>query len=87
LRRVEQEHVEIARPDARLWWGAGILIVFTILGVVVPLVVMATGPRDLAPVRWVLYPFLGSLAALIAYIVVYLVQLTQSKPDQPTPPA
>ena len=40
LRRVEQEHAEIARPDARLRWGVGILIVFTILGVVVPLGVM-----------------------------------------------
>jgi hypothetical protein len=84
LRRVEQDHAEIARPDGRLWWGIGILIVFTILGVVVPLGVMATGPRDLAPVRWVLYPFIGSLVALIVYIVVYLVQLTRNKHDQPT---
>jgi hypothetical protein len=84
LLRLEQEHAEIVRPDARLWWGVIILIIFTVLGVVVPLVVMATGPRDLAAVRWVLYPFIVSLAALVGYIVVYLVQLTRKKPDQPT---
>ena len=37
LHRLEQEHAEIVRPDARLWWGIAILIVFTILGVVFPL--------------------------------------------------
>lgn len=84
LLRLEQEHAEDVRPDARLWWGVIILIIFTVLGVVVPLVVMATGPRDLAAVRWVLYPFTTSLAALVGYIVVYLVQLTRKKPDRPT---
>ena len=81
LLRLEQEHTEIVRPDARLWWGIVILVIFTILGVVLPLGVMATGPRDLAPVRWVFYPFVLSLAVLIGYIVVYLVQLTRSKHD------
>jgi hypothetical protein len=78
LRRLEQEHAEIVRPDARLGWGIAILIVFTVLGVVLPLWVMTTGSHDLAPVRWVLYPFIGSLALLIGYIVVYLVQLTRA---------
>jgi hypothetical protein len=84
LARLRLEHAEIVRPDARLWRGVAILIVLAILGVLVPLVVMATGPRDLAPVRWVLCPFLGSLALLIGYIVVYLIQLTRNKRDQPT---
>lgn len=79
LIRLEQEHSEIVRPDARLWSGVVILIIFTILGVVIPLGVMTTGPRDLAQVRWVLYPFIASLVGLIGYIVVYLVQLTGSK--------
>jgi hypothetical protein len=81
LRRIEREHAEIARPDARLWWGVVILIIFAVLGVVVPLGVMATGPHDLAPVRWVFWPFILSLAALIGYIVVYLLQLTRTKRD------
>ena len=84
LVRLRQEHAEIVRPDARLWWGIVILIIFTVLGVVLPLWVMTTGPRDLAAVRWVFYPFIGSLAALIGYIVVYLVQLTWNRHDQPT---
>jgi hypothetical protein len=82
LRRLGQEHAEIVRPDARLWPGVGILILFTILGVVVPLGVMATGPHELAQVRWVLYLFIVSLVALVGYIVVYLAQLTRKKPDQ-----
>lgn len=64
-----------------MWWGVVILIIFAVLGVVVPLGVMATGPHDLAPVRWVFWPFILSLAALIGYIVVYLVQLTRTKRD------
>ena len=42
---------------------------------------MATGPRDLAQVRWVLYPFLASLAVLIGYIVWYLAKLTGDRQD------
>jgi hypothetical protein len=79
LDRLEKEHAEIARPDARLWAAAVILVILTIVGIVIPLGVMATGPRDLAQVRWVLYPFLGSLALLIGYIVWYLAKLTQTK--------
>ena len=85
LGRLRLDHAEIIRPDVRLWWGVGILIVFTALGVALPLWVMSQGPHDLAPVRWVFYPFALSLAALIVYIVVYLIQLTRNKPDQPTP--
>jgi hypothetical protein len=81
LGRLQLEHAEIVRPDARLWWGIGILIIFTATGVALPLWVMAEGPHDLARVRWVFYPFAVSLAALIVYIVIYLIQLTTSKRD------
>lgn len=67
--------------------GIGILIVFTILGVVIPLGVMITGPHDLAQVRWVFYPFIVSLLVLIGYIVVYLAQRNWGKSDQPATPA
>jgi hypothetical protein len=87
LDRLEQEHAEIVRPDGRLWAAAVIVVILTVLGVVIPLAVMATGPRDLAQVRWVLYPFLASLALLIAYIVWYLAKLTEGKQDKPTPDA
>ena len=53
----------------------------------IPLGVMTTGPHDLAQVRWVFYPFIVSLLALIGYIAIYLAQLTRSKSDQPTAPA
>ena len=79
--RLQLEHAEVIRPDARLWWGIGILITFTILGVALPLGVMVTGPRDLAQVRWVLYPFITSLVGLLGYIVLYLIQLTRTKAD------
>jgi preprotein translocase subunit SecE len=84
LGRLRMEHAEIVWPDARLWWGVAILIVFTVLGVVLLLWVMATGPHDLTALRWVLYPFIGSLVVLIGYIVVYLVQLTRNKDGQST---
>lgn len=77
LRRLEQEHAEIVRPDMRLWFGSAILVIFAALGVALPLWVMGEGPQNLAPVRWVFYPFAGSLTALVGYIVWYLFQLTR----------
>jgi len=80
LRRLREAHAEIVRPDARLWWGVGILIAFAIVGVALPAWVMSQGPKDLATVQWLVYPFGGALAILLAYIVVYLAQLSRRKP-------
>lgn len=81
LRRVEEAHVEIVRPDSRLWWGVGIVVVLALVGVALPLWIMAQGPKDLASVRWLFWVFAAALAALLAYIVVYLAQLTRAKPS------
>jgi hypothetical protein len=80
LRRLREAHLEIVRPDTRLWWGVGILIAFAIVGVAWPAWIMSQGPKDLAAVRWLVYPFGGALAILLAYIVVYLAQLSRRKP-------
>jgi hypothetical protein len=85
LRRLRAAHAEIVRPDARLWWGVGIVVVMAAVGVALPLWVMAQGPRDLASVRWLFWVFAAALATLLAYIVAYLIQLTRRK--QPRDPA
>lgn len=85
LRRLQVEHSEVVRPDARLWWGVGIVVIMAAVGVALPLWVMAQGPRDLASVRWLFWVFVAALASLLAYIVAYLVQLTRRK--QPGDPA
>jgi hypothetical protein len=82
LRRLQDAHAEIVRPDARLWWGVGIVVVFAVAGVALPLWIMAQGPRDLASVRWLFWVFAVALASLLAYIVVYLIQLTRAKRSQ-----
>jgi len=79
LRRLQQAHAEIVRPDARLWWGVGVLGIFAIVGVGLPAWVMSQGPDNLASVRWLFWPFAISLALLIGYIVVYLVKLTSDR--------
>jgi hypothetical protein len=79
LGRLQQEHAEIVQPDARLWWGVGILGVFAILGVGLPTWIMSQGPDNLASVRWVFWPFAISLALLIGYIVIYLAKLTGNR--------
>ncbi len=76
LRRLQQAHAEIVRPDARLWWGVGILGIFAIVGVGLPAWEMSQGPDNLASVQWLFWPFAISLALLIGYIVIYLVKLT-----------
>jgi hypothetical protein len=81
LARLRQAHAEIVRPDARLWWGVGILTGYAIAGVGLPMWVMSRGPSDLSQVRWVFYPFAIGLAALIIYIIVYLAKLTRTPQD------
>jgi hypothetical protein len=79
LRRLEQDHREIVRPDSRLWWGIVIVVVFAVVGVALPLWEMSLGARSLASVRWLFWPFTGSLVLLVGYIVVYLAQITHRK--------
>jgi hypothetical protein len=80
VRRLEDAHGEIIRPDARLWRGAGILVVFAAVGVGLPLWYMSRGVSQLAKVQWLVYPFGGALVTLLAYIVVYLAQLGSRRP-------
>jgi hypothetical protein len=77
LRRLEQDHLEIARPDSRLWWGIAIVVAFVVTGVVFPLWAMAQGVKHLSSVRWMFWPFTGTLVLLVVYMVVYLAQLTR----------
>jgi hypothetical protein len=86
LRRVQSACAEIVRPDAWLWWGVGVLTVFAITGVGIPMWVMSLGPSDLAGVRWLIYPFATSLVGLIVYIILYLVHLTRAG-NRPQPGA
>jgi hypothetical protein len=80
FRRLNEANEAIVRPDARLWWGVGILIALAIVGVALPIWIMSQGPKDLASVQWLVYLFGGALVILLAYIVVYLAQLSGWKP-------
>ena len=77
LRRLQEEHAEIIRPDKRLWVGVVILAAFAGVGVAWPMYVLSTGPTDLASVRWFIWPFCAVLTALILYVVVYLINLSR----------
>ena len=79
LRRLRQQHADVVKPDARLWWAVAILTAYAIAGVAVPLWVMSYGPTSLSAVRWTFWPFAAGLAALIAYIAWYLLGLTRRR--------
>lgn len=79
LRRLRQQHADVFKPDARLWWAVAILTAYAIAGVAVPLWVMSGGPASLGAVRWTFWPFAAGLAALIAYIAWYLLGLTRRR--------
>jgi hypothetical protein len=68
-RRLHEAHAEIVRPDVRLWWGVGIVVLFAGAGVALPLWIMAQGPKDLASVRWLFWVFACALTTLLAYII------------------
>lgn len=85
LSRLRQAHLEIVRPDARLWWGVIILTAYAVVGVALPMWEMSSGPDDLGQVSWIFYLFAAGLAALIIYIIVYLVQLTRTTQDSLPP--
>lgn len=75
--RLRQDRGRIVRPDKRLWWGIGVLVYFTIVGIALPTWVMSRGPRDLTPhIRLLFWAFASGLAALVAYVVLYLFSLT-----------
>jgi hypothetical protein len=82
LRRLQEAHAEIIRPDVRLWIGVAVVIIYAAVGVAWPLFVMSEGPTDLAQVRWAIWPFMAALLILIIYVVVYLATITRRK----TPP-
>src|SRR6185312_13223225 len=48
LRRLRQQHADVVKPDARLWWAVAILTAYAIAGVAVPLWVMSYGPTSLS---------------------------------------
>ena len=79
LRRLRQQHADVVKPDARLWWAVAILTAYAIAGVAVPLWVMSYGPTSLSAVRWTFWPFAAGLAALIAYIAWYLFGLARRR--------
>jgi hypothetical protein len=82
LQRLRDEHAEMIRPDGRLWWGIGILVIFAAIGVAWPLYLMSIGPTRLASVWWIAWPFWGVLAALVLYVVWYMVSLSRRKAPQ-----
>jgi hypothetical protein len=79
LRRLREQHTDVVKPDARLWWAVAILTAYAIAGVAMPLWVMSSGPASLSAVRWTFWPFAAGLAALIAYIAWYLLGLTRRR--------
>jgi hypothetical protein len=79
LRRLRQQHADVIRPDARLWWAVVILVAYAIAGVAVPLWVMSEGPVSLQAVRWTFWPFAAGMVVLLGYIAVYLFGLTRRR--------
>jgi hypothetical protein len=61
-----------------------ILVAFTVVGVGIPMWLMAYGPTDLAKVRWVFYPFTIGLVTLLTYIVWYLIDLFGMQQQTPS---
>jgi hypothetical protein len=60
LRRLQQDHAQIIRPDKRLWFGVAALLIFTAVGVAWPIFLMSQGPTDLAQVRLAVWSFMLS---------------------------
>jgi len=79
LRRLRQQHADVIRPDARLWWAVAILVAYAIAGVAVPLWVMSEGPVSLRTVRWTFWLFAAGLVVLLGYIAAYLFGLTRRR--------
>jgi hypothetical protein len=79
LRRLRQQHADVIRPDARLWWAVVILVAYAAAGVAVPLWVMSQGPVSLSAVRWTFWPFGAGMVVLLGYIAMYLFGLTRRR--------
>lgn len=78
--RLRQARAAIVRPDGRLWIAILILTYFAIVGIALPLWVMTTGPKAFTClVQVVLWLFLVGLAALVVFMLLYLLQLFRAQ--------
>jgi hypothetical protein len=78
VRRLRQARDAIVRPQG-LGWGLIILGYFTVVGVVVPILLMSRGPQDLTPLMgWLMFAgFCSGLVALLGYMAVLALRLSQ----------
>jgi hypothetical protein len=78
VQRLRQARDAVVRPQG-LGWGLIILGYFAAVGVVVPILLMSRGPRDLTPLMgWLVFSaFFSGLLALLCYMAVLALRLSR----------
>jgi hypothetical protein len=80
VRRLEQDRKRIVEPDSALWWGIGVLVLFSAVGVIAPLWAMTRTPTDFTPhLKLLFWSFAGTFGLLLIYFVIYASRLTRRK--------
>ncbi len=80
VRRLRQARDAIVRPQG-LGWGLGILGYFAVVGVVVPILLMSRGPKDLTALMGTLVVagFCSGLVALLGYMAILALRLSRRR--------
>ncbi|WP_132429480.1 hypothetical protein [Pseudonocardia endophytica] len=72
--------IATVRPDKPFAWGVGVLVYFTVVGVIYPIWVLRGGVEVITPeVANVYWWFLSGLTALLGYVVVLAVRLIRRR--------
>lgn len=87
--RLRQVRNAVVKPTAQLWVGLLVLTYPTIVGIVLPVLAMATAPSDITAYTNLLVGlFMTGLAALLGYMGYFAVRLTRRRKRLPhEPPA
>jgi len=80
VRRLEQDRRRIVTPDRVLWWGIGVLVVFSLVGMIAPLWAMSRTPTDFTPhLKLLSWAFAVIFGLLVGYFFIYAWWLTRRK--------
>ncbi|WP_406639105.1 hypothetical protein [Amycolatopsis sp. WGS_07] len=88
VRRLRERRDSIVRPDKQLWIGLGVLLYPTVVGIVLPVLVLSGGPTAFTGwIRTLGVLFVTALAVLLGYLAYLATRLSLYGRGSRKPPA
>ncbi|WP_343444450.1 hypothetical protein [Micromonospora schwarzwaldensis] len=80
VRRAQDAHDQVVRPDKQLWIGLLVLLYPAIVGIVLPVIALSRGPQQFTPyIRFQMHTYFSGLAVLFGYMVYLAARLSRGR--------